>query len=396
MINTEDMKKSQGKIGEVADFDVENGIQNELTMIPMEHELKFTSFKNAKNELQSFSQRTMSDFGLDYVPTSGGLFGLGEHKVTGNELNNIVSQIQDYLITLQGVNTDVIKAVGQVYIALESLDGQYIPAILSAVKGAELASNQAQKAIDNARKAQEEISEAVRNQKQMIKVLENHKDKLDKLKHLENVDEIWRSLQSLEKKSRDNLKDINKKLSSLEKSIKTLQRFADSILDYEHIEDVDEIWDRVCTAEESISKSRSDIEDIHAAMHGFEHAIENLQKSVNQINSYEHLPEIDEMWDNIETCKEDIDAMYEQQKEIDSSVTGLKQDSAELKEAVTKEIEKRKEDVCALSDILEEEKSIHQTAIERLKRKLVIAYSVAGVAMGLGIIDLILNILGIF
>lgn len=152
----------------------------------------------------------------------------------------------------------------------------------------------------------------------------------------------------------------------------------------------------MCTAEESISKSRSDIEDIHAAMHGFEHAIENLQKSVNQINSYEHLPEIDEMWDNIETCKEDIDAMYEQQKEIDSSVTGLKQDSAELKEAVTKEIEKRKEDVCALSDILEEEKSIHQTAIERLKRKLVIAYSVAGVAMGLGIMDLILNILGIF
>ena len=50
------------------------------------------------------SQRTMSDFGLDHVPTSGGLFGLGEHKVTGNELNNIVSQIQDYLITLQVSN----------------------------------------------------------------------------------------------------------------------------------------------------------------------------------------------------------------------------------------------------------------------------------------------------
>jgi len=148
-------------------------------------DLKFTSFENAKNNIQAFANRNTADFGLATVPSSGGLFKLGDHKVTGDELNNITSQVQGHLVKINGVTTDLIKEFGQVYTALESLDKEYIPAILSAVKGAETASNQAKNAAEHAKVAQEDIRKTVKEQKKIIKVLEDHKAKLDKLKHLD-------------------------------------------------------------------------------------------------------------------------------------------------------------------------------------------------------------------
>lgn len=152
-------------------------------------------------------------------------------------MNNVTSQVQGHLVKINGVTTDLIKEFGQVYTALESLDKEYIPAILSAVKGAEIASNQAKGAAEHAKVAQEDIRKTVKEQKKIIKVLEDHKAKLDKLKHLESVDDIWRASKELEKETKafkSNLDDAKSQLSKIGESIKALQRFADGLLDYEH------------------------------------------------------------------------------------------------------------------------------------------------------------------
>ncbi len=133
--------------------------------------IKPTSFEDAKNHIQTFASKTSPSLGLDKVETSCGLFGVFDHKVTGDELNQVTTQIQDYLIKFNGLHADFIDEFGQVYKALESLDKEYIPAILGAIKGAEMASNQA-------KTAQEDIKKSIEAQKKIIKVLEVHKKNL--------------------------------------------------------------------------------------------------------------------------------------------------------------------------------------------------------------------------
>ena len=73
--------------------------------------LKFTSFENAKTQLRTFSTRNSGDFGIDKVETDGGFLWLGDHKVTGTELNKVTSQVQDYLIKINDFSKDVVKEI---------------------------------------------------------------------------------------------------------------------------------------------------------------------------------------------------------------------------------------------------------------------------------------------
>ena len=71
---------------------------------------------------------------LNTVRTDGGFLGLGDHKVTGSELNNRLGTIQELLIYLNKTNNRTIKEFGQVYSALEALDKDYNQAILISIK----------------------------------------------------------------------------------------------------------------------------------------------------------------------------------------------------------------------------------------------------------------------
>ena len=75
--------------------------------------IKPHSFENAKKHIKAFSNRTSPDLGLDKVSTSGGLFGWFDHNVTGEELNKVTGQIQDYLIKFNSLHSDFINEFGQ-------------------------------------------------------------------------------------------------------------------------------------------------------------------------------------------------------------------------------------------------------------------------------------------
>lgn len=374
-------------------------------------ELKFASFENAKKELQMFAQKTTSDFGLDHVPSSGGLFGLGNHKVTGDELNNVTSQVQDYLSKINGVNVDLIKEFGQVYNALESLDKQYIPAILSGIKGAEIASNQAKSAADHAKVAQEDIRKSVQEQKKIIRVLEDHKAKLDKLKHLNSIDEIWHASKKLEQDSnkiKESFEKAKNDLKRLEASLKALQRFADGILDYEHLEDIDDIWERLSVVEDNIEGGIARFKDIEAGIVACNSAIDSMQIFLNQIKDFEHLYEIDEIWCNVEQNQKNIERLEKRTIEQANNLATIQQqahilnvdDMWEKLNNVSMQVIENKEEIQLEKNALVDWKNsvfeeMNMIAVGDIKRKLVIAYSIAGASMGLVVIELILNILGV-
>ena len=104
--------------------------------------IKKHDFEVAKENLKKFSQKESKDIAISSVKTSGWFLGLGNHKVTGSELNDRLSVVQQHLIDLNETNNRTIKEFGQIYSALDALDKEYLQAILISINATKETSKQ--------------------------------------------------------------------------------------------------------------------------------------------------------------------------------------------------------------------------------------------------------------
>lgn len=95
--------------------------------------IKRHSFDLAKNRLKEFFEKTEAELEIDKVQTDGGFLGLGDHKVTGYELNRRLETIQGHFIAVNTTNNKVIKEFREIYNALDALDRDYIASIVANV-----------------------------------------------------------------------------------------------------------------------------------------------------------------------------------------------------------------------------------------------------------------------
>lgn len=169
-------------------------------------------FQSAKDSLKKFAEEAKQQVELDAVPTDGGLFWLGDHKVTGRELNAITSKIQNYLIDENKFNRAVINELQEVYNAFEALDKDYITGIVAAIKSAE-----------NVHKKEQEDRETI---KKTVHALINFQKELEKIKHLMDIDTLW------------NLIEKQKAL------LDVLNAYKDELLNLQHLTDIDTLWEK--------------------------------------------------------------------------------------------------------------------------------------------------------
>jgi hypothetical protein len=148
-------------------------------------------FDENKRKIKEFSEQAINDLELSRVETSGGLFGWFDHNVTGDELNQLTSQIEEYFIHFNDMHIGIVKEFGAVYAAFEALDKDYIKDILVAVKSA-------QKANERARNAQKDIKKTIETQRQTISMLIAFKEQIDSYRHLQDIDDLWTRYESLE------------------------------------------------------------------------------------------------------------------------------------------------------------------------------------------------------
>jgi len=232
-------------------------------------------FNNAKEQLKRFSKEIPSSIYLQSVATSGGLFDLFDHNVTGDELNKLTTQIQEYLISSHDLHNKSIKEFGQVYEALEALDKDYIQAIITAIKAAEEASRQAKESAFEAQKNSIDIIKTIEVQKRTINVLNQFKEKIDGLKYLINIDEIWSNCQTFEK----DIKSINSRIKNQEEKIcneisenrndiNNLLGFKEQLNNLEHINEIDDLWsdtqafkNKIASVNDSILELKDDIKE---------------------------------------------------------------------------------------------------------------------------------------
>ncbi|NRG69880.1 hypothetical protein HPB00_10590 [Streptococcus suis] len=293
-------------------------------------------FENAKNEIKIFSEQTLMDLDIrrvknkkDGVEVFGDLLlGRGfnlDHVVTGDELNDLTSQVQKNFYNINNTLIKLIKEFGQVYSALEALDRDYIQAIILSIKATEETSKGLQK-------TQEQIKKIVENQRRTLEELKKFKQKIDGYVHLDEIDQLWTYVEEQKRY----LKEI----------------------------------DRIGTDQaERLETALQDVYNISKRVSASEKDIQNLHKNINKVNGIAHLEDVDNIWT---TVKEHSGILTKLEKQNEVTAYSVKKNKEEINENIVEVVQAT------------------NAVIEELTKKVKYAYWIAGGALGLAVIVLIL------
>lgn len=348
------------------------------------------NFDEAMKSIKAFAENTKIHEDLGRVPTSGGLFGWGDHKVTGSELNETVSQVEDQLIDIKNFDSGVLDIATDIYKALEALDEEHISGILIAANAAKAASDKATKNVDAIQR--------------IIKVLQNHKDKLDNLEHLMDVDKAWDLLEQQENliKSISDYKDRLSRLVHLE----DVDKLWDSCVDQsKHIKDINKATLEINKILEDQGKLISSLTDAVAAISQKQSDfIETASEKLQAIDSAqtERLKEVgtsvNERLDEIQRNQTNtLSSMTEAQAETLQNMKTAQNDSLDAFERAHSEFVDRvkleqEKSLKEFNKSLESEKTDLENTVNGLKQKVKMAYIVAGGATAVTVLHLLLSI----
>ena len=363
--------------------------------------IKRHSFDLAKNRLKEFSEKTEAGLQIDKVRTDGGFFGLGDHKVTGYELNSRLETIQGHFIAVNTTNNKIIKEFREVYNALDILDKDYITSIVANVKAIEKTSNDVrvqqgtlkqhnEKLANQQSKLdahQAEIEKNVANISKIVTALKNFKEKLEGYKHLTDIDRIWNDCKTIQneirvvsdsitKFSKKTTEDIasannkNKALSDqvnrdiltlrneaksfkkffsnlskkleytadlLDNQIPVIQEtsaFAEQLKNVTHLEDIDSMWNDINEAKENFNTIEKSLKNIDADILTMQEHLDEIESFITVLNSYVHLQDIDNMWDDLDICKTNIERINGNIQTQQSALDNLATTSEEHTESV--------------------------------------------------------------
>ena len=198
-----------------------------------------------------------------------------KHKVTGAELNDTIITIQEHFEKYNELTIHLIKEFGTVYSAFNALDKEYIEAIMVSVEGAKIASDQAKKAGEEAAKALKEVQATLETQGLII----------EKIKLFKN---------------------------ETEKKISYLKEITDIIAEQEHYSEIDILWDdtrnmmqSITNLEDSYNYQKNEIQKL----------ISKIDIKIKEWDSLKHINDIDEMWDDVNNNKKELDIIQEMYQE---------------------------------------------------------------------------------
>ena len=305
----------------------------------------------------------------------GGLFGWGDHKVTGSEMNNFIGVVQDKLISVNSSLRNIISEFKEVYNAFDILDKEYINGILGSVESAENASMQALKAqddikttVDNLKKTVvglvslkmtvERIEEKVNAQyinvisyEEVIKAL-NDQYKIKNIPSLvdttytlqtsidteinktnallllinsqeEKIDAIWNDIESqkinitnIHQQVDDFIPKVNQTTERINNDIAALRQYRMVLESYEHLGDVDAVWSDVEEHKTNLAGLHQQVDDFIQKANQTTGRINNdiavLQQYRMVLESYEHLGDVDAVWSDVEEHKTNLAGLHQQ------------------------------------------------------------------------------------
>ncbi len=125
--------------------------------------------------------------------------------------------------------------------------------------------------------------------------------------------------------------EMKKQISKLDDGLKALQKFDNEILDYEHLEDVDEMWGMITSVEEKLPDFSTKLENLEVNIATNTSSIENLESKVAILYEYEHLSDIDTIWSDVEFQKEKLSDLENAVNTHNQNIKDLELDTLLLK-----------------------------------------------------------------
>lgn len=211
--------------------------------------IKKHNFQKTLKRLKAFSERQKEEIEIKSVATYDlSLIGFifdSDHKVTGREFNDRIEAIQNILIRLNKKNIEIVKEFNDIYETFDYLDKEYISAILSVLKGLEKTSDDVKVQQTELKKHhaalerqqnkldshQGEIDNIISNMEITINVLKKFKSQLDGLKHLNDIDTVWKECKDIQTKIElvsEHFATVNeeslKKINALENQLDVLSK----------------------------------------------------------------------------------------------------------------------------------------------------------------------------
>lgn len=369
--------------------------------------IKRHSFDLAKNRLKEFSEKTEAELEIDKVRTDGGFLGLGDHKVTGYELNRRLETIQEHFIAVNTTNNKVIKEFREVYNALDVLDKDYITSIVANVKAIEKTSNDVrvqqgtlkqhnEKLANQQSKLdahQAEIEKNVANISKIVAALKVFKEKLEGYKHLTDIDKIWNDCKSIQNEIRVVSDSITKFSKKTTEDIATANN-KNKALSEQVNRDILTLRNEAKSFKEFFSDLSEKLESTANLLDSQISVIKEIDSFVAVLSGYTHLQDIDNMWDDLDICKKNIEKInaniQTQQNELNSLATTSKNhtvsiDALSKKMAAAEEyavdsrnlitkLETFREEVSALNHLMEvdeiwKQAGDHRTRINRVEQE---------------------------
>lgn len=331
--------------------------------------IKKHNFQKTLKRLKDFSERKKEEIEIESVATYDyGFFFDSDHKVTGREFNSRIEDIQDIFIRLNKKNIEIVKEFNDVYKTFDYLDKEYISAILSVLKGVEktsddvkvqqvelkkhhIALERQQNKLDS---HQGEIDNIISNMEITIRVLQKFKSQLDNLKHLNEIDTIWKECKDIQTKIElvsDNFATVNeeslKKINTLENQLDVLSKKNDN--DMVRVETIEQ--DIAVLKKDIISKDTK----IGTEIDKIQTLIEKYNNFYSKLKEQIHILEIDTLWDKLDCHQKTTEKLQIEGEEVNQKIEEVKDKinilnkndvSSNLKlELIEQDIDKLKNDI---------------------------------------------------
>lgn len=293
------------------------------------------NFEVAKNKILKIARNVPNSVSLKSFSTSGSFFGFTNHNITGKEANEyLVSPLQTTLIEQNSRIKELLKIADEVYETFDCLDREYIQGIVAALDATKFVSNQAKSASDQACSASKQAlaasNEAKVAQANNKKTIEALKETVLRLKSFRdsvstqidsissNLNKNQNKLLTVERKtteiSRNSLKidelkvQYNSLLSSISKINDNVEFLADSITTIEADARISEnrtIREKVDNHTASLMELHKQLDafivKIEKTTNTFNEKIEELQLFQTVLDSYTHLYDIDNIWNDVKS-----------------------------------------------------------------------------------------------
>lgn len=302
--------------------------------------IKKHNFQKTLKRLKAFSERQKEEIEIKSVATYDlSLIGFifdSDHKVTGREFNDRIEAIQNILIRLNKKNIEIVKEFNDIYETFDYLDKEYISAILSVLKGLEKTSDDVKVQQTELKKHhaalerqqnkldshQGEIDNIISNMEITINVLKKFKSQLDGLKHLNDIDTVWKECKDIQTKIElvsEHFATVNeeslKKINALENQLDVLsKKYDNDIVRVETIEqDIDLLKKDIKSKDTQIGKS---IDEIQNSLEQYNNFYSELKKQL-------HILEIDTLWDKLDYHQESTEKLAIESKEANQKIEAV-------------------------------------------------------------------------